>query len=193
MNKVYHYTKGYNVGNIILNKQIEAYSHSSIKMPNEKFVWLTTSENYPVSALPAIQEIPETLMLNQMIERKSVDLLNLAKLVGGIWRFEFNRRKHPEIMAWFGSYQRKKFVKQPYGMIIESSAIAVGDDITLWSIANMKLSIMDSILQQLTPKGWIDRVSFFKNQGEMNIEEIGGSNLNKIIIDSISLSRVVHG
>lgn len=193
MKSIYHYTKGYRLGEIIFGQKIQAIPSSHLNFPQEKLVWLTREETYPLSALPAIPELPETLMKNQLQERQPVDMLNLAGYVGGIWRFEFNSNVHPEIKPWFGSYQRNKMMKTPWGMMLELTARKVGDQVALWAIASGHLSIINSTLQQLTPNGWVDRLSFLKRAGNVIVEEIDGASAQKIAADSYRINQALFG
>lgn len=193
MKNLYHYTKGYKVGAILFGQEILALAMSQASMPDERLVWLTREETYPRTALPGIPEFPETLMANQLKKRHPVDLLKVAAQVGGIWRFAFDATKHPQIKAWLGSYQRSKLIKTPYGKVLESTAQKVGDHVELWAIASSRLSIVGSTLQQLTPQGWVDRVSFFKVEGELMVEEVSGACAKKIMTDSFALRKVLFG
>lgn len=191
MKNVYHYTKGYKVGSIILAQKILAIPSSSIDFPNEKFVWLTKENSYPISALPAIPEMPETHMMNQLNAKHVVDFNKVGSAIGGIWRFKFDLANHPEIKAWLGSYQRNKLLKSTYGKILEQTARQVGDQVELWSIATGELSIINSTLQQLTPNGWVDRLFFFLQDGGVRVEEIGKANAKKITLDSIRIQKAM--
>jgi hypothetical protein len=191
MKNVYHYTKGYCIGQILLAKQIEPMTKG--ELPGDNLVWLTREETYPRTALPAIPELPETLMMNQLQQRQPVDLLKVAEMVGGVWRFVFNAGRHPQIKSWYGSYQRNKYVKTPFGQVAERLARQVGDQVDYWAVAQGPLSIVGARLQQLTPQGWVDRVSLFKQQGELMVEEIDGVNTTKLINDSIRMRRVLFG
>jgi hypothetical protein len=193
MKTVYHYTKGYKIGQIILGLEINAMSSSGLGVPNEKLVWLTKEETYPLSALPAIPEIPETHMMNQLKKQQPVDFNKVASAIGGIWRFKFDLELHPEIKAWYGSYQRNKLVKSAYGKILEQTARQVGDRLEMWSIASGKLSIINSTLQQLTPNGWVDRLQFHMQAGEAMVDEIGKANITKITLDSIRIQKAMFG
>ncbi|BDU53384.1 hypothetical protein [Limnohabitans sp. INBF002] len=193
MKKVYHYTKGYKVGSIILNQEINAIAPAIVGLPNENLVWLTKEDSYPTSALPMIPELPETSLINQLKSRAPVDHLKVAKYLGGIWRFAFDFDKHPEIKAWYGSYQRNKLVRTPYGKTLELTAKKVGDRVDLWAIASRRLLINNSTLQQLTPQGWVSRISFFKEGNESMVEEFNGASSSKIVRDSMRLKQSLLG
>jgi hypothetical protein len=67
----------------------------------------------------------------------------------------------------------------------------VGDNVSLWSIAVNKLSIGDSVLQQLTPQGWSDRLIFAGHGAEMTVENLEGFDPGKIMKDSfLVLNRI---
>lgn len=190
MKNVYHYTKGYCVGQIIMGQEILPMTIPG--QPGERFVWLTREETYPKSALPAIPELPETLMVNQLKVRQEVDLLKVAKETGGIWRFVFERAKHPEIKVWQGSYQRNRLVKRRFGALLEQTARQVGDQVELWAFATDSLPIANSTLQQLTRHGWKDLLHFSQRHGEPAvIEEFDGAKSKKIILDSMKLRKVL--
>ena len=191
MKSVYHYTKGYCIGQIFLAKEIQP--RASDALPGDNLVWLTREETYPRTALPAIPELPETLIMNQLQQRQPVDLLKVAEMVGGVWRFVYEANRHPQIKSWYGSYQRNKYAKTQYGQIAEKLARQAGDQVDLWAIAQGRLSIFGSRLQQLTPQGWVDRLLIFKEQGEHMIEEINGSSSSKIMKDSLVLQKIMFG
>lgn len=191
MKNVYHYTKGYCIGQILLAKQIEPMSEGVL--PGDKLVWLTREETYPRTALPAIPDLPETLMMNQLQHRQPVDLLKVAEMVGGVWRFAFNADRHQQIKSWYGSYQRNKYTKTPFGQMAEKLARQVGDQVDLWAVAQGPLSIFGSRLQQLTPQGWVDRLVFIKDHGELMVEEIGGVKASKLMADSVLMRKVLFG
>ena len=162
-------------------------------LTGDNLVWLTREEAYPRTALPAIPELPETLMMNQLKQRQPVDLLKVAETVGGVWRFVFAADRHPKIRSWYGSYQRNKYAKTPFGQMAEKLARQVGDQVDLWAVAQGPLSIYGSRLQQLTPQGWVDRLQFFKEEGELMVEEFGGVAATKIMGDSIRMRKVLFG
>ena len=191
MKNVYHYTKGYCIGQIMLSKQIVPMTKGVL--PGHNLVWLTREETYPRTALPAIPELPETLMMNQLQQRQPVDLLKVAEMVGGVWRFVFDADRHSQIKTWFGSYQRNKYAKTPFGQMAEKLARQVGDQVDLWAVVQGPLSIVGAKLQQLTPQGWVDRVDIFKEQGELMVEEYGGVNTTKLINDSVRMRKVLFG
>jgi hypothetical protein len=191
MKKVYHYTKGYCIGQILQAKQIEPMTKGML--PRDKLVWLTREETYPRTALPAIPELPETLMMNQLHQRQPVDLMKVAEMAGGVWRFVFDAGRHPQIKSWYGSYQRTKYTKTKFGQMAEKLARQVGDQVDLWAVAQGPLSIVGARLQQLTPQGWVDRLMIFKEQGELMVEEIGGVNTTKLINDSNRMRKVLFG
>ncbi len=114
-------------------------------------------------------------------------------MVGGVWRFVFDAGRHTQIKSWYGSYQRNKYAKTPFGHMAEKLARQVGDQVHLWAVAQCPLSIVGARLQQLTPQGWVDRVSLFKAQGELMVEEFGGVNTSKLINDSVRMRKVLFG
>jgi hypothetical protein len=182
----FHYTKGYRVGQIFIGQGLVPIEHEQV-MPGDPFVWLTRSAEYPVTALPRIADVLDTDLSRQLRFRRAVDMLEVAKHVGGIWRFAFDTADHPEIKPWFGSYQRSKFVKTPWGKVLERTARKVGDRVELWGISPNQLSIGDSMLQQLTPQGWVDRVEFMGQGDDIEVADIGAARMSKIATDSIGL------
>jgi hypothetical protein len=105
----------------------------------------------------------------------------------------FDASRHPQIKTWYGSYQRNKYAKTPFGQMAEKLARQVGDQVDLWAVTQGPLSIVGAKLQQLTPQGWVDRVRLFKEQGELMLEEFGGVNTTKIINDSVRMRKVLFG
>jgi len=154
----------------------------------DRWVWLTRDDKYPKTALPAIEKLPQTLLINQINCPQEVNLLEVASYVGGIWRFKFDSDQHPEIKPWLGSYQRSRLIKKKIGKVLEGTAKAAGDNVALWSIALNKLSIGDSVLQQLTPQGWSDRLIFAGHGAKMTVENLEGFDPGKIMKDSVLVS-----
>ena len=73
--------------------------------------------------------------------------------------------------------------------MLEGTAKLVGDNVSLWSIAVNKLSIGDSVLQQLTPQGWSDRLIFAGHGARMAVENLEGFDPGKIMKDSFLMSN----
>jgi len=93
----------------------------------------------------------------------------------------------------YGSYQRNKYAKTPFGQMAEKLARQVGDQVDLWAVAQGPLSIFGSRLQQLTPQGWVDRLVFLKDHGELIVEELGGVKASKLMADSVLMRKVLFG
>ena len=190
MTVAYHYTKGYRLFGIIKDARllsVEGLWGERITS-GDRWVWLTRDEKYPKTALPAIKNLPQTLLTNQLKSPQEVNLLEVASHVGGIWRFKFDLDQHPEIKPWFGSLQRSRLIRKKVGKVLEGTAKAVGDNVSLWSIALNKLSIGDSVLQQLTPQGWSDRLIFAGHGARMTVENLEGFDPGKIMKDSFHAS-----
>jgi hypothetical protein len=190
---VYHYTKGYRLFGIMKDSRLLSVESlwGERLTSGDRWVWLTRDEKYPKTALPAIEKLPQTLLINQLKSSQEVNLLEVASHVGGIWRFKFDLDQHPEIKPWFGSLQRSRLIRKKVGKVLEGTAKAVGDNVSLWSIAVNKLSIGDSVLQQLTPQGWSDRLIFSGHGAEMTVTNLEGFDPGKIMKDSfLVLNRI---
>ena len=186
MTTAYHYTKGYRLFQILSDQRLKSFEMMYGEKLNsgDRWVWLTREERYPKTALPAIKELPQTMLTNQLHAPCEVDLLEVARYVSGIWRFKFELKKHPEIKPWLGSYQRSRLLKKDIGKYLERTARSVGDRVALWSIATNELSIGDSVLQQFTPQGWADRLIFAGHAEDMTVENIEGFDAGKIMRNS---------
>ena len=189
----YHYTKGYRLFGIMKDSRLLSVESlwGERLTSGDRWVWLTRDEKYPKTALPAIEKLPQTLLINQLKSSQEVNLLEVASHVGGIWRFKFDLDQHPEIKPWFGSLQRSRLIRKKVGKVLEGTAKAVGDNVSLWSIAVNKLSIGDSVLQQLTPQGWSDRLIFSGHGAELTVTNLEGFDPGKIMKDSfLVLNRI---
>lgn len=186
MTTAYHYTKGYRLFQILSDQRLKSFEmlYGEKLNSGDRWVWLTREERYPKTALPAIKELPQTMLTNQLHAPCEVDLLEVARYVSGIWRFKFELKKHPEIKPWLGSYQRSRLLKKDIGKYLERTARSVGDRVALWSIATNELSIGDSVLQQFTPQGWADRLIFAGHAEDMTVENIEGFDAGKIMRNS---------
>lgn len=195
MTTAYHYTKGYRLFQILSDQRLKSFEllYGGKLNSGDRWVWLTREERYPITALPAIKELPQTMLTNQLNAPCEVDLLEVARYVSGIWRFKFDLAKHPEIKPWLGSYQRSRLLKKDIGRYLEGTARSVGDRVALWSIATNELSIGDAVLQQFTPQGWADRLIFAGHGRAMTVENIEGFDTGKIMRDSFfALKRSIE-
>ena len=188
MNQIYHYTKGYNLYNILMSQVIETENNSGVRLDPSitNFAWFTGEDRFPRTALPFVPEMPETNLQQHLFEDKPhVDMLKVAGYVGGIWRFALLRSNHQSIQSWIGSYQRKKLLKTRVGQVNEMIAKKAGDQQAVWFISSKPVSIANMVLQQLTPRGWVDRAHFMKENGSLLVADLGGADLSKIMTDSL--------
>ena len=188
MSTIYHYTKGYNLFEILMSQEIKTEEITGVRLHSTvtDFVWFTAEERFPRTALPSVPEMPETnLQLHLGVKKPYVDMQKLAAHIGGIWRFSLARAEFKSIESWIGSYHRKKLVKSQFGKVSEMIAKSAGDKSELWFISSKSVSLVGMTLQQLTPQGWIDRAKFLTQDGVLAVADVGDSNLTKIMTNSL--------
>jgi len=195
MSTIYHYTKGYNLFEILKSQEIKTEADTGVRLNPSvtNFAWFTGEERFPRTALPCVPKMPETnLHLHLGVQKPDVDMQKLASHIGGVWRFRLNRLDFKSIQSWIGSYHRQKLLKSPIGKVNEMVAKSAGDKQELWFVSSKPVSLAGMTLQQLTPQGWVDRADFIKQDGVVAVADIGGSDISKIMIDSI-LQRIKMG
>jgi hypothetical protein len=195
MNTIYHYTKGYNLFEILTSQEIKTEAVTGVRLHSSvtNFAWFTAEERFPRTALPCVPDMPETnLQLHLGAQKPNVDMLKLAGHIGGVWRFKLHRPEFKSIQSWIGSYYRQKLLKSPLGKINEMVAKLAGDKQELWFISAKPVSIAGMTLQQLTPCGWVDRADFINQAGTLTVADIGKADISKIMTDSI-LQRIKMG
>jgi hypothetical protein len=195
MSTIYHYTKGYNLFEILTSQEIKTEAVTGVRLQPSitNFAWFTAEERFPRTALPFVPKMPETnLQLHLGLKKPDVDMQKLAGHIGGVWRFKLNRAEFKYINSWIGSYSRQKLLKSPMGKINEIIAKNAGDNQALWFISSKPVCIAGMTLQQLTPQGWMDRAHFANQSGEVVVADIGNANISKIMTDSI-LQRIKMG
>ena len=195
MSTIFHYTKGYNLFDILMSQEIKTEAVTGVRLHPSvtNFAWFTAEERFPRTALPHVPKMPETnLQLHLGTEKPHVDMLKLAGYVGGIWRFKLKRSEFKSIQTWIGSYHRQKLLKSPIGKINEMVAKKAGDKQELWFISSKAVSIAGMTLQQLTPQGWVDRADFKNQGGIVVVADAGKADISKIVTDSY-LQRIKMG
>jgi len=195
MSAIYHYTKGYNLFEILTSQEIKTEAVTGVRLNPSvtNFAWFTAEERFPRTALPYVPKMPETnLQLHLGLQKPHVDMQKLAGYIGGVWRFKFNRAQFKSVQSWIGSYHRQKLLKSPIGKINEMVAKNVGDKQELWFISSKPVSIDGMTLQQLTPQGWVDRADFKMQDGVVVVADIGNADISKIMTDSF-LQRIKMG
>lgn len=195
MNTIYHYTKGYNLFEILMTQEIKTEAVTGVRLQCSitNFAWFTAEERFPRTALPHVPKMPETnLKLHLEPQKPHVDMLKLAGFIGGVWRFKLNRSEFQSIQSWIGSYHRQKLLKSPLGKVNEMVAKRVGDKQELWFVSSKPVSIAGMTLQQLTPQGWVDRADFQTQGGIVVVADIAKSDISKIMADSL-LQRIKMG
>lgn len=185
MSTYYHYTKGYNVGLILVKGSIakSVLDLPGLKKGNFDFVWFTKDEDFPRTALPAISDMPETLLFNHLKPQKpEVDLLKVAEKCGGLWRFAVPSENKPGIKSWFGSLSRAQLLKNPLGKKFENIAVIAGDKTELWAVSKVPVQLDGMTLEELTPDGWIPRIEFSIGQkNEICFAEFEGADFENIM------------
>lgn len=188
MKTYYHYTKGYNVGQIIMKSMICPASslRANWVKHSDEYAWFTRSGNYQVTALPALPNFPESSIATYMNgEGKEPDMLAIAEHIGGAWRFVFAGKSAQAIKPWLGSYERSKAIKSQLGKTLEKIAIDVGDEIAYWGISKNPVSIRNSCLEQLTPAGWVKRIEFYEEEGEVLVASFDKADAKEIVMNSL--------
>ena len=185
MSNYYHYTKGYNVGQILVDGSI---AKSVLALPGFKkgsfdFVWFTKDEAFPRTALPAVSDMPETLLFNQLKPQKpEVDLLKVAEKCGGLWRFAVPCENKPVIKSWFGCISRVQLLKNPLGKKFEKIAVLAGDKTELWAVSKVPVQLDGMTLEELTPDGWLPRMEFSTiEEDELCFAEYEGAEFENIM------------
>ena len=195
MSTIYHYTKGYNLFEILMSQEIKTEATTGVRLNPSitNFAWFTAEQRFPRTALPCVPKMPETnLQLHLGSDKPSVDMQKLAAHIGGVWRFKLNRTQFKTIHSWIGSYHRQKLLKSAIGRVNEMIAKNVGDKQELWFISSKPVSIAGMTLQQLTPQGWVDRADFQTQGGIVVVADIAKSDISKIMTDSY-LQRIKMG
>ena len=195
MNAIYHYTKGYNLYEILMSQEIKTEAETGLRHydPVTNYAWFTAEERFPRTALPCVPNMPETnLMQHLELKKPHVDMQKLASHIGGVWRFKLDRDEFKSIQSWIGSYHRQKLLKSPIGKINEMVAKKAGDRQELWFISSKAVSLAGMTLQQLTPQGWVDRANFISQGGAVAVADIGNANIETIMTNSY-LQRIKMG
>jgi hypothetical protein len=195
MSTIYHYTKGYNLFDILMSQKIKTEAVTGVRLQPSvtNFAWFTAEERFPRTALPHVPKMPETnLQLHLGAQKPNVNMLKLAGHIGGVWRFKLNRSEFKSIQSWIGSYYRQKSLKSPLGKVNDMVAKKAGDKQELWFISSKAVSIAGMTLQQLTPQGWVDRADFQTQGGIVVVADIAKSDISKIMTDSL-LQRIKMG
>ena len=195
MNTIYHYTKGYNLFEILSSQEIKTEAETGLRHhdPVTNYAWFTAEERFPRTALPCVADVPETNLMQHLGSNKPhIDMQKLASHIGGVWRFKLNRDEFKSIQSWIGSYHRQKLLKSPIGKINEMVAKKAGDRQELWFISPKSVCLAGMTLQQLTPQGWADRADFISQGGMVAVADIGKANIETIMTNSF-LQRIKMG
>ncbi len=172
---VYHYTKGIHIckiiesGKIILENSTGFLKDERLLklMQRKNFVWLTESNNYPVTAMPLISSMPATNMLNHTgVVKPTVDWNELAKHIGGIYRFKFNAGD-ARFEKWTMCDYRKNNIKKPIIAALEESATLVGDNIHKFWVAENDVILRNCDLEMLVNGSW-SSLFYFDANGDIH-------------------------
>lgn len=172
---VYHYTKGIHISNILKCKYI-ALENSTANITDEKlaklmkrrnFVWFTESEVYPKTAMPFIPSVPSSYLMSHFDEVKpNVDFENIAKAVGGLFRFKFTA-SDKRIVKWVKSNYRKLNQNNFIIQALEESANLVGDGVNNFWISENKVKLINCDLEMLINGKWVS-ICFFDINGQIH-------------------------
>jgi hypothetical protein len=159
---VYHYTKGYNLQGILKDGFIakEGTRGRILVKPITSFVWLTSSNVYPRTALPGVPALPYTLLLNHLGSVKPcINWKELSEIIGGIYRISFDGND-PRIKKWKFSNERKSLLSDDRIKMLEAIARKAGDDVDSFYISNSELELADCKVQRFENGIWIDVLQF---------------------------------
>lgn len=172
---VYHYTKGIHISKILECGYIALEnSTANIKdlkvarmMSRRNFVWFTESEVYPKTAMPYIPSVPSSYLMSHFDTVKpKVDFENLAKAVGGLFRFKFNASDE-RIIKWLNSNYRRNNINNFIIKYLEESANLVGDGVNNFWISENKVKLINCDLEILINGKW-SSVFFFDINGQIH-------------------------
>lgn len=172
---VYHYTKGIHIskildcGYIALENSIANIKDEKLAslMKRRNFVWFTESEVYPKTAMPFIPSVPSSYLMSHFDAVKpKVDFENLAKAVGGLFRFKFVASDE-RIIKWLNSNYRKINHNNYIIKALEESANLVGDGVNNFWISENKVKLINCDLEILIDGKW-SSVCFFDSNGQIH-------------------------
>jgi hypothetical protein len=136
-------------------------------MKRKNFVWFTESEVYPKTAMPFISSIPSSyLMSHNEAIKPEVDFENIAKAVGGLFRFKFNASDE-RIIKWINSNYRKINRNNFIIQALEESANLVGDGVNNFWISENKVKLINCDLEIFIDGNW-KSVCFFDINGRIH-------------------------
>lgn len=177
---IYHYTKGYAVEGILKEGFIalEGTRCNPTVKPATSFVWFSEKQNYPICALPYIEQLPYTHMVKHLgIACPTINWKQLSEVIGGIFRFEFSKRDM-RVEKWAKCTYRTKNIGNRKIQMLEITANIVADYANKFWISNKKMTLTNCKLQQYVDGVWLDLLKF---DAEGFVEELTSKSLDDVI------------
>ena len=154
--KIYHYTKGTSINSIFTDGFIATESKRGISNTprTTDCVWLTEKKQFPKTALPFINFMPETNLMAH-IGKKAVfvDLDKVSSFVGGIYRFSFDSTEQ-QFKRWKFCDERKALMNDMFWRSMEQLANKVGDEVQAFWISTTDLKLENFSLERFENGYW---------------------------------------
>ena len=152
--KVYHYTKGIHLNSIFVDGFIATEQYRNLNQwapfPTD-LVWFTEKTICPKTAFPFISSIPSTdLGLLGRTPNMVIDYKEIAKHIGGFWRFGFDSTNQL-LEKWHWSEARRLALESEQGRMIEKIANEVGDEPRKFWVSNNNVPLEKVTLEYLSP------------------------------------------
>jgi hypothetical protein len=186
---VYHYTKGYAVKSILEEGFIarEGERGFILTKPVTSYVWLTSSNIYPRTALPGVPALPYTMLYNHLGSFKpSINWVELSEVIGGVYRFSFSCND-TRIKKWKFSEERKSLQHKKHISYLETIARKAGDDVNSFYISTSRIELINCKLQKFENNCWVDVLDFDEfgnaaNSSNFTVEDVTKlCGMNKVV------------
>lgn len=155
---IYHYTTGYAVKAILQERFIalEGTRGKFLVKPATSYVWFTTSNIFPRTALPGVSGLPYSLLQNHLGPNKPIiNWEELSDVVGGVYRFAFDNSDH-RLKKWKFCSERKALIHEQRIIQNEKIARKVGDDLDSFYISESQVKLTNCKIQRFENRSWID-------------------------------------
>lgn len=153
--KIYHYTKGISINGIFTDGFIATESKRGLnKLPTlTDCVWLTVKNQFPKTALPLINDMPETNLMCHINKSVYVDLNKVSLVVGGLYRFSFDSSDN-RFKFWWLSSERKAIKNNVMWKMMESIANKVKDEVSSFWISSADVKLESFTLEIYEDSEW---------------------------------------
>ncbi len=171
---IYHYTKGYTLKSIFTDGFIATEGKRGLSRSPKftDFVWMTSQNVFPKTALPNISTIPSSnLALHHSVKNVAVDYEAIGKSCEGLFRFGFSA-SDTRIKRWWHSEERTQMAKNDFWRHMESLANKVGDEVRQFWIASSDLELRDYTLEKYENGVWVTVINSLNGNSSKATDEV---------------------